>query len=182
MKYFNGFSLQNEAKIFDAYLTKNDYTVAGFSYGAQRAFEYAYTSEGRIDRLILLSPAFFQTQKPSFIRTQLRYFEAGQEAYVNQFLANIAHPSKIDLSEYLKVGTKEELEALLTYTWNEDKLQALRDRGTSIEVFFGKDDKIIDTEAAFSFFFTLHNILSYQKCRTYIRHAKYTKSNSESIK
>ncbi|WP_309497445.1 pimelyl-ACP methyl ester esterase BioV [Sulfurovum sp.] len=152
MKYFNGFSLQNEEKIFDNYLTKSVYTVAGFSYGAQLAFEYAYASTERIEKLILLSPAFFQTQKPSFIRTQLRYFEAGQEAYVKQFLSNVAYPSNINLSEYLNIGTKEELEALLTYTWDEDKLQELIARGITIEVFFGEKDKILDTQEAIDFF------------------------------
>lgn len=152
MKYFNGFSLQNEEQIFDVYTTKNDYTVAGFSYGAQQAFEYAYASNDRIERLILLSPAFFQTQKPSFIRTQLRYFEAGQEAYVKQFLSNVTYPSDIDLSEYLKVGTKDELEALLTYTWDEDKLQELSDRGITIEVFLGEEDKILDSQETMAFF------------------------------
>ena len=152
MKYFNGFSLQNEEKIFDEYLTKSNYTVAGFSYGAQQAFEYTYASKERIEKLILLSPAFFQTQRPSFIRTQLRYFEAGQEAYVKQFLSNVTYPSSIDLSEYLNVGTKEDLEALLTYTWDEDKLQELSDRGTTIEVFLGEEDKILDAEEATAFF------------------------------
>ncbi len=155
MKYFNGFSLQNEEEIFNEYLTKSAHTVAGFSYGAQQAFEYAYASKERIDRLILLSPAFFQTQKPSFIRTQLRYFEAGQEAYVQQFLSNVSYPSDIDLSEYLKVGTKEELNALLTYTWDENRLQELRNRGTTIEVFLGEKDKIIESETTFDFFSSL---------------------------
>jgi len=152
MKYFNGFSLQNEEELFAQYLINSDYGVAGFSYGAQQAFEHVYNSKERIDRLILLSPAFFQTQKPSFIRTQLRYFEAGKEAYVKQFLANVTYPSSLDLSNYLKVGTKEELEALLSYTWDKKKIQELLDRGTSIEVFFGQDDKIIDAQKAFDFF------------------------------
>lgn len=151
-KYFNGFSLQNEEELFSEYLIQSELCVAGFSYGAQKAFEYVYKSKERIDRLILLSPAFFQTQKPSFIRTQLRYFEAGQEAYVKQFLSNVAYPSNIDLSEYLNVGTKEELESLLTYAWDENKLQELRDRGTTIEVFLGEKDKIIESEITFGFF------------------------------
>ena len=142
MKYFSGFSLHGEEALFSSYLTKSVYCVAGFSYGAQQALEYVYDSKIRVDRLILLSPAFFQTQKPSFVRTQLRYFEAGQEAYVKQFLENVTYPSKIDLSRYLKVGTKEELEALLTYTWDEKKIQEICDRGTTIEVFLGKKDKI----------------------------------------
>ena len=97
MHYFNGFSLQNEENYFKEYLNKSELCVAGFSYGAQKAFEYVYKSKERVDRLILLSPAFFQTQKPSFVRTQLRYFEAGQEAYVKQFCQNVASPSSVDL-------------------------------------------------------------------------------------
>ncbi len=155
MKYFNGFSLHKEEELFSEYLIQSELCVAGFSYGAQKAFEYVYESQERIDRLILLSPAFFQTQKPSFIRTQLRYFEAGQEAYVKQFLANVDYPSKIDLSNYLKIGTKEELEGLLTYVWDKEKLQKVLDRGTTIEVFLGKDDKIIDAEETFDFFTSL---------------------------
>ncbi len=152
MKYFNGFSLQGEDELFTPYLMNTDYCVAGFSYGAQQAFEFVYQDKERIDRLILLSPAFFQTQKSSFVRTQLRYFEAGQEAYVKQFLANATHPSNLDLSNYLDVGTKEELEALLSYTWDKKKIQEVLDRGTIIEVFLGSEDKIIDAQKAFDFF------------------------------
>ncbi len=155
MLYFNGFSLQNEENLFEEYVMQSDLNVAGFSYGAQKAFEYVYNSKERIDRLILLSPAFFQTQKKSFTRTQLRYFEAGQEAYVKQFLSNITFPSNLDLSNYLKVGIKEELESLLTYIWDEKKIQEVLDKGTTIEVFLGKDDKIIDAQASFVFFESL---------------------------
>lgn len=152
MTYFSGFSLQNDEELFSDYLIDSAYCVAGFSYGAQQAFEYVYHSKTRIDRLILLSPAFFQTEKPSFIRSQLHYFEAGQEAYVKQFLANATCPSDLDLSNYLDVGTKDELEALLSYTWNKKKIQEVLDRGTTIEVFLGQDDKIIDAQITFDFF------------------------------
>ena len=163
MKYFNGFSLRNEDELFTPYLLKSDYCVAGFSYGAQQAFEYVYHAKERIDRLILLSPAFFQTQKTSFIRTQLRYFEADQEAYVTQFLANVAYPSKLDLSNYLDIGTKNELETLLTYQWDSSRIQELLDRGITIEVFLGREDKIIDADEAFNFFKS--------SCTTYILNA-----------
>ena len=155
MVYFNGFSLQNEEEYFSDYFIESDLCVAGFSYGAQQAFEYVYHSKERINRLILLSPAFFQTQKPSFKRTQLRYFEAGQEAYVKQFLQNVAYPSSIDLSKYLSLGTKEELEALLTYVWDKDKIKEILDRGTVIEVFLGEKDKIIHAKENFDFFASL---------------------------
>ncbi len=152
MHYFNGFSLQDEEKYFQTFLLNSELSVAGFSYGAQKALEYVYKSKERVDRLILLSPAFFQTQKPSFLRTQLRYFEAGQEAYVKQFLQNVASPSNIDLSSCLNLGNKEELEALLTYVWEEDKIKEILNRGTVIEVFFGSEDKIIKVEDALDFF------------------------------
>lgn len=155
MIYFSGFCLQNEEERFTQYLLDSTYCVAGFSYGAQQAFDYVYNTKIRIDRLILLSPAFFQRQKPSFVRTQLHYFETGKEAYVKQFLANVTHPSSLDLSNYLKIGTKEELQALLTYQWDTKKIQEVLDRGTTIEVFLGSEDKIIDAQEAFNFFLPL---------------------------
>ena len=152
MKYFNGFSLKHESSLFDAYLIDSAYCVAGFSYGAQQAFEYVYHTKARVDRLILLSPAFFQTQKPSFIRTQLRYFEAGQEAYVKQFLSNVTYPSKLDLSPQLHIGTKEALDSLLTYQWEQKKIREILDKGITIEVFIGNEDKIINMHETLKFF------------------------------
>ena len=64
------------------------------------------------------------------------------------------------MSSYLKVGTKEELEALLTYTWDEKKIREVLDKGTTIEVFLGSEDKIIDTNEAMKFFKTF--------CTTYL--------------
>ena len=164
MKYFNGFSLQNEECLFKEYLTDDAFTVAGFSYGAQQAFEYAYTCNERIDRLILLSPAFFQTQKASFVRTQLRYFEAGQEAYVKQFLENVSYPSDVNLAPYLSIGTKDELDALLSYVWEEEKIQTLLDKGITIEVFLGEKDKITHVEDAQAFFTKQCTTYSIKNC------------------
>ena len=152
MRYFNGFSLQHEERFFDAFFIESEHCVSGFSYGAQQAFEYVYNSKKRIDRLILLSPAFFQTEKSSFLRTQLRYFEASNEAYVAQFLQNVAHPSSIDLSNYIDLANKKALESLLTYLWDEAKIREVLSRGTVIEVFLGENDKIIDSQKAFNFF------------------------------
>ena len=152
MNYFSGFSLQGEQELFGAYLTKQAGVVAGFSYGAQQALAYALKSTKRIERLVLLSPAFFQTQKPSFKRAQLRYFDTGKEAYVSQFLRNVAYPSKVDLTPYVKVGTREALDALLHYEWDAQHLRTLQKRGVCIEVFLGGKDKIIDADAAYDFF------------------------------
>ena len=152
MNYFNGFALKHEEKFFRAYTIESDFCVAGFSYGAQKALEYALNSTERIDRLILLSPAFFQHHKSSFRRTQLRYFKANQKAYTTQFLNNVAHPSNISLEPYLTTGTHNDLDALLSYIWDKDKILELVNRGVSIEVFMGEEDKIVDSKKSFEFF------------------------------
>ena len=155
MRYFNGFSLCNEDKFFKEQLIESKYAVAGFSYGAQKAFEYVYNSTERVDRLVLISPAFFQNHKKSFIKTQLRYFKADQEAYSKQFLQNVAYPSSIDLSSYLCEEIYEELEALLSYVWEKEKILELLARGVTIEVFMGDRDKIVDIEKSYKFFLDL---------------------------
>ncbi|CAA6799647.1 MAG: Unknown protein, partial [uncultured Sulfurovum sp.] len=152
MKYFNGFSLEGEKLFFTEYLVKSEYSVAGFSYGAQKAFEYVYDSKERIDRLVLISPAFFQNHKKSFIKTQLRYFKADKEAYRKAFLENVSYPSQQSLSDFLTEGSYEELNDLLTYVWDEAKIQTLVKRGVSIEVFMGDADKIVDAQKSFEFF------------------------------
>jgi pimeloyl-ACP methyl ester carboxylesterase len=152
MRYFNGFALKAEEQFFTEQIINSDYCVAGFSYGAQQAFEYAYNSNQRIDRLVLLSPAFFQNHKPSFIRTQLRYYKADQEAYTQQFLKNTTHPSTLSLDNYLARGTYEKLEELLNYVWEKEKIAELIARGVTLEVFMGEEDKIVDAGKSFEFF------------------------------
>ncbi len=152
MIYFSGFCLRDESELFAEYYIDNLYTVVGFSKGAIDAFEFVYNSTKRIDRLILLSPAFFQAQKSSFVRTQLRYFDRGQDNYISQFISNVKYPSDINLSSYLEIGSKDELENLLSYEWDIDKLKEIKDRGIMIEVFLGSEDKIINSDKAFEFF------------------------------
>jgi len=150
--YFSGFSLSGEQAMFDEYLVDSDMTVAGFSSGAIEAMEYTLETKQRVDRLILLSPAFFQTQKPSFVRTQLRYFASSKEAYIEKFLQNVTYPAEQSLAPYLCVGSRDELERLLTYRWDTQKLQQLLDRGITIEVFLGGKDRIMDADSAYDLF------------------------------
>jgi len=152
MKYFNGFSLNGEKELFKEYLIDSEFSVAGFSYGAIEAFEYVYSSRKRVDRLILLSPAIFQNYKKSFMRVQLRYFNADKNSYIEQFLKNVSYPSNIDLKVYLSMGTSCELEALLSYIWDRDRVKKIIDRGIEIEVFLGGYDKIIDSQKTYNFF------------------------------
>jgi len=80
------------------------------------------------------------------------YFKKDENTYVQTFLNNVIYPSNKDISKYFKLGTAQELEELLTYVWNEEKLQKLVDKGVKIEVYLGADDKIIDSLKVKKFF------------------------------
>ena len=151
-RYFNGFSLNGEERLFSPLIPDGSYVAAGFSYGAVRAFEYALEAKVRIDRLVLFSPAFFQTMPPAFSRLQLKGFARDREGYLKRFLAQCAAPASFDLHPFLAPGTKEELEWLLSYVWECEKIEALKKRGVVIEVFLGAKDQVIDPEGARAFF------------------------------
>ncbi|WP_263832951.1 pimelyl-ACP methyl ester esterase BioV [Sulfurospirillum oryzae] len=144
MKFFSGFCLANEQELFAPYLNQSDFTVAGFSYGAIKAFEYALTCKERIDTLQLFSPAFFQDKDAKFKKLQTLSFSKNSEAYTQNFMQNITYPSSFDMQPFFKQGSLEELNELLNYTWDEIHLQALKERGVVIEVYVGEQDTIID--------------------------------------
>ena len=150
--YFSGFCFFEESELFDEYLIKNDFTISGFSYGAIKAFEQSLITNLRVDKLQLFSPAFFQMEDDKFRRTQLMYFKKDAKAYCENFLKNVVYPTNKDISKYFKLGTQEELEELLHYKWNKEKLQKLVDKGTIIEVYLGGKDEIIDLLKAKDFF------------------------------
>lgn len=150
--YYSGFCLKNEKELFDEVLEDGDFVLQGFSYGAIKAFKEALNSTKRVDKLQLISPAFFQTQDKKFKRMQLMFFKKDAKSYCDSFLENIAYPSTLDTNKYFIQGSQEELDELINYTWSEDELQALVDKGTKVEVYLGVDDKIIDSEKAKDFF------------------------------
>ncbi len=151
-KYFSGFSLENEQKLFIDYMIENDFTVCGFSYGAIKAFEYTLSTKSRIDLLQLISPSFFQIYDENFKQTQLKYYKKNKELYCNTFLKNVSFPSQINMKKYYKEATSEELKNLLYYTWDEKDLKTLLNKGTKIEVYLGQKDKIIDANSSKKFF------------------------------
>ncbi|GAD20170.1 hypothetical protein [Helicobacter fennelliae] len=68
MKFFGGFGFKDEERIFEkilrdlGYFSANPYNICGFSYGAQKAVRFALESlksNVRVNRVLLLSPAFF---------------------------------------------------------------------------------------------------------------------------
>jgi pimeloyl-ACP methyl ester carboxylesterase len=152
MKFFSGFSLKGEEELFKFWLNSSKFTVAGFSYGAIKAFEYTLNSKKRIDRLILLSPANFMDKDEKFKRLQLISFKRDKKSYIENFIRNISEGSTIDMSRYLKEGSFEELKELLYYRWDLDKLKSIRDRGVKVEVILGEEDKIVDSKLSLELF------------------------------
>ena len=150
MKFFSGFSLKNESYLFESLLSESDYTLSGFSYGAIKAFratQVALEEGRRIDRLQLLSPAFFQTKEEKFKRLQLLSYKKSKERYMTQFLSACFAPyPPVELEQY--ETESEELEDLLSYEWSLEALRDIVDRGVKLEVYLGSEDKIIDVAAA----------------------------------
>ncbi len=149
MNFFSGFCLQNESEIFKSYLNDGKYTVAGFSYGAIKAYRYIIKSQKRVDKLQLFSPAFFQNKDEKFKRLQLLSYKKDYIKYEEIFLKNITNPSLHDMYSYHVGGKKIELKELLYWQWN---LSEIVKRGVDIEVYLGEKDKIIDSKVAMEFF------------------------------
>ncbi len=155
MKFFSGFALKNEASLFSHLLKEwenNPYVVAGFSYGAIEAFEYTLKNDRRIDRLILLSPAWFLDKDRAFVRTQLIYFKKDPQTYLDTFFQNAVQPANIDLNPYRGEGDAQALQKLLTYPWEKTTLQSLQKRGIKLQIFLGAKDRIIDATKAHDHF------------------------------
>lgn len=168
MKFFSGFSLQNEAYLFENFLRENEYTVSGFSYGAIKAFKYAQEElkKGRrIDTLQLLSPAFFQTQSKKFHRLQMLSFTKERKKYMQTFIDTCFAPYEKRELEFTKT-TKEELEELLSYEWSVPELLEMQSKGVKIEVYLGGKDAIIDVEESRKLFLDVATV-------TYIKEANH---------
>ncbi len=152
MRFYSGFCFKNEQELFADILKENDFTVAGFSKGAIEAFEYVKNSKRRVDTLILISPAFFQTKDEKFKKLQLISYRRDPKKYIENFYKNVLYPLNFDIKKYKKVGTSEELNRLLYYVWDEKSLKEIKKRGVNIEVYLGEKDKIVDSNEAHDFF------------------------------
>jgi len=149
--YFSGFSLNNEKELFNEYIIENNYTISGFSYGAIRAFEYALNSHKRVDLVQLFSPAFFNDKDKKYKRMQLMFFRKDSQQYCDNFLLNCGFNKEVK-KNYFSIGTFKELEELLNYNWEAEKLLQLVKKNIKIEVYLGSEDKIIDSSKALEFF------------------------------
>ena len=80
------------------------------------------------------------------------FFKKDAKSYCDNFLKNVVYPSSKNIKANFKQGSYEELDELLHYEWNQERLQALLDRGIKIEVYVGADDKIVDAQKIKEFF------------------------------
>ena len=161
MKFFSGFCLENEESLFSSFVENDlEYDVVGFSYGAILALEYCLNADSRIDRLKLLSPAFFGDKSEKYKTFQLTAFVKNASAYKEAFFANMQKPHDtdklIDLSLYHSTASlevqKKQLEKLLFFEWKVEDLQTLKEKGILIEVYLGKNDHIVNANKARDFF------------------------------
>ena len=151
MKFFSGFGFEKEYELFD-YIKLNSFDVAGFSFGAIKAYEYSLDSDKRIDRLILISPAFFQDRDEKFKKLQLIFYKKDKKNYLENFYKNVIYPSNLDIEKYKKEYDIDNLKKLLYFFWDEKKLEKILEKGIEIEVYLGEKDKIIDSQKAYEFF------------------------------
>ncbi|MEA2098575.1 MAG: pimelyl-ACP methyl ester esterase BioV [Campylobacterota bacterium] len=160
MRYYNGFSLKNEEYLFGDYLSDSDYSICGFSYGAIKAFQELKRElelGNRVDKLILISPAFFQTKPIKFKKLQLMAYRKNKERYLKQFIDSCFSPYQKKIVEY-KETTIEELDELLNYEWIVDEFKILEQKGIKVEVYLGGEDKIIDVAGARELFLKVSTV------------------------
>jgi len=163
MKFFSGFALKNDRYLCEKYLIDSEFNVAGLSFGAIKAVEYALNCTSRIDTIQLFSPAFFQEKSEKFKRTQLLYFSKDSTLYIDNFLKNCFYPSSVDDKIEMNSAKKDDLEKLLKYNFSKEALDTLNQRGIRIEVYLGFEDKIVDTKRASEFFIINCDIFWLQK-------------------
>jgi len=147
MRFYSGFCLWNEKELFSDYLDNSEFCVAGFSFGAQKAVIDAVHTKKRVDKVQLISPAFFKNSS-KFKKLQLNGFKKDKKSYIKTFIENIQYPSQFDVSKYIDDCNVEELEEMFNFNWG--LIEYLKD--VKIEIFIGSEDKIIDVEGALKFF------------------------------
>ncbi|MEO1928691.1 MAG: pimelyl-ACP methyl ester esterase BioV [Nautiliaceae bacterium] len=160
MKYFSGFCLKDESVLFKDYLEDGEFVVAGFSYGAQKALDYVLNSSKRIDKLQLLSPAFFD-YFPKIIEINLKAFRNDKKKYIENFFKKAGYFNE----KFLGECTEEDLKRLFTYDW--EKIKNLK--GVKIEIFLGEFDKITSLKKAHGFFKNFGDVYLIKKANHFLR-------------
>ena len=162
VKFFGGFGFKDEVRIFEpilrdlGYFGDNPYNICGFSYGAQKAVRFALESlesGKRVNRILLLSPAFFNDKDLAFKDAQVRAFAKNKAFYMKAFYKNIGlkNGDEIYLREVESLDLRT-LEQCLRYEFKGAEMELLKSRGVEIVAILGENDKIIDSHKANAFF------------------------------
>lgn len=162
MKFFGGFGFKDEVRIFEkilrdlGYFRANPYNICGFSYGAQKAVRFALESlksNVRVNRVLLLSPAFFNDKDSAFKDAQIRAFAKNKALYMKAFYKNVGVCAEYRqfLREIESLDSRI-LEQCLRYEFKGDDLVFLRSKGVEIVAILGQNDRIIDSRKANDFF------------------------------
>jgi len=160
MKYFSGFCLCNEKELFKDYLEEKEFVVAGFSKGAQDALDYAINSNHRIDKLQLISPAFFDYSK-KIIDLNVNAFKKDKQNYIKNFL------KKAGLKDFSYVCECSEEELIKLFTFNWEKIKEIKN--IKIEVFLGEFDRILALKKAYEFFKNYADVYYIKKANHFLR-------------
>ena len=170
--FFSGFALKDEKHFFSDIVVESPYVISGFSYGAIKAFEAVEASTKRVDKLQLISPAFFQSRDTKFKRLQMMGYKKSADLYLKKFTENCFLPYAPQALSYTD-HKREELEELLYYEWSIERLQALRSRGIEIEVYLGSADKISDVTSAYDFFVSVVTVTLIKDANHFLQGKRY---------
>ena len=121
----------------------------------------------RVDRLVLLSPAFFQTRSEAFKKLQLRSFKKDPTNYVKNFLKSCFAPYE-QQNVMIKEEKIEDLQKLLYFEWSADELLWLKEQGVRVEVYLGGEDRIIDVEGAYEFFKDVADVTLFKEANHFL--------------
>ncbi|MRI58455.1 MAG: hypothetical protein C6H99_03000 [Epsilonproteobacteria bacterium] len=156
MVYFSGLGFRYEQVLFREYLDGGDFVVAGFSYGAQKACVEALKRIDRgerIQKLQLLSPAYFDDMDEALKKKEIAAFVKNKEAYMRFFYKKALYPAlDLDISRFQREPALHELQEVLHFHWRRSDLKRLQESGVDIEIYLGELDKIVNTKLAHRFF------------------------------
>ncbi len=173
MKFFSGFCVDIDKSFFKEFIEDKEFVIAGFSYGAQKAVDYVLNSSQRVDKLQLLSPAFFDYNE-KLINLNINAFRKNKNLYIKNFLTKAGIDKwKIENGEYKidKEGIKitkcneNDLYKLFTFDW--EKLSKIKN--IKIEIFLGEYDKIIALKKAHEFFKNYGDVYFIKKANHFLR-------------
>ncbi len=172
MKFFSGFCVDINKNFFKDYIEDKEFTVAGFSYGAQKAVDYVLNTQKRVDKLQLLSPAFFDYPQ-KIIDLNINAFKKDKNLYIKNFLTKAGLKWKVENGKWIINEeniqicecSEEDLYKLFTFNW--EKVEQIKD--VKIEIFLGEYDKIIALKKSYEFFKNFGDVYFIKKANHFLR-------------